>query len=227
MKKRHTDLTPRQVQDRLANRLFMSIILAWAVMTLIFSMAHNQIAEAGYKDQGAQDDNIIDSRPTPRWRLNSNGFSQRYVHLNGSTRDERAIELLEAYDFPWEETWEMMKDLARDYRIQPELFICIAYADSSLWRFLKTDHNYGNVWNNDRGDRVYFNSTKQGFEAIAKYALNGRYLKHKYTVDRLSPALWKPWPYYATSPENRHVNTTNCLGMIHNKHIPDNRNFRW
>jgi hypothetical protein len=101
------------------------------------------------------------------------------------------------------------------------------YADSSLGRFLKTTHNYGNVGNNDRGDRVSFSTMEEWINAIWKYALNWKYLKHKYTVDYLSPAVWKPWPYYATSKENWHINVTNCLGMIHNKRIEDNWNFRF
>ena len=47
------------------------------------------------------------------------------------------------------------------YLIKPEMFVCIMYADSSLGRFLKTKHNYGNVGNNDRGDTKTFETFEQ------------------------------------------------------------------
>ena len=68
---------------------------------------------------------------------------------------------------------------------------------------------------------------EQGIDAIGRYALNGSYLKSKYTVDYLSPALGHPGPYYATSPENWHVNVMNCLGMVHGTGMPDGWKFRF
>lgn len=229
MKTRHEDLTPRQVQNRVANFIAFTVILSWLFMSWLFYLSTEVKAQEPHftEVEDIHVPNLTNSKPTDRWRLNSNGFSQRYVHLQWSTKDERVIELLKAYDFSGEEEWTIIKKIAREHHIQPELFVCIMYADSSLGKFLKTTHNYGNVGNNDRGDRVHFESFEQWVNAIGKYALNGKYLKHKYTVDYLSPALWKPGPYYATSPENRHINVTNCLGMIHNKHISDNRKFRW
>jgi len=65
--------------------------------------------------------------------------------LTGNTRDDRAIELIEAYGFDGVQVWLSIKTIARIHRVYPEVIVCIAYADSSLGKFLKTEHNYGNV----------------------------------------------------------------------------------
>lgn len=172
------------------------------------------------------DDNLTDTKPTNWWRLNSNWYSQRYVELYGDTNQERIISLLNQYGFSWEDTRYTIRTISRIYRVYPETIVCIAYADSSLGRFLKTEHNYGNVGNNDRWDTVSYSNVEQGFNAIAK-TLNNQYLWGYSTIDQLSRRGNADGMVYATSPENWHINVTNCLGMIHNKYVPDNFNYRW
>lgn len=172
------------------------------------------------------DDNLTNVKPTERWRLNSNWYSQRYVELYGDTNQERIISLLNQYGFSWEDTRYTIRTISRIYRVYPETIVCIAYADSSLGRFLKTEHNYGNVGNNDRWDTVSYSNVEQGFNAIAK-TLNNQYLWGYNTIDKLSRRGNETGMVYATSPENWHINVTNCLGMIHNKYTPDNWNYRW
>ena len=218
---RHSDLTTNQVREKLFVWFCTSIMITWSILFLVSHLSP-VVSAVDIEIEG----NLTNNKPTDRWRLNSNWFSQKYTELEWNTRDDRSISLLEAYWFDGVHTWSTIKTIARIHRIHPEMFICIMYADSSIGRFLKTSHNYGNVWNNDRWDRVDFATMEQGINAIWRYALNGSYLKSKYTVDYLSPALWKPWPYYATSEENWHVNIMNCLWMIHNKKIEDNWNFR-
>lgn len=98
MRTRHQDLTPRQVQDRIANRLFMSIILAWAVMTLIFTMASNQIAEAGYEEEIAP--KVVEHEVTPPTNT-SIGQTRSYDNISfivihhTATRDDLTAEQME------------------------------------------------------------------------------------------------------------------------------------
>lgn len=179
-----------------------------------------------WKNAVLEDDNLTNTKPVPYRRLNSNGYSQRYVELYGDTKQERIISLLNTYWFDGEDTWYTIRTISRIYRVYPETIVCIAYADSSLGRFLKTEHNYGNVGNNDRWDTVSYSNVEQGFNAIAK-VLNNQYLWGYSTVDQLSRRGNETGMVYATSPENWHINVTNCLGMIHNKYVPDNFNYRW
>jgi hypothetical protein len=171
------------------------------------------------------DDNLTNIKPVPYRRLNSNWYSQRYVELYGDTKQERIISLLNTYWFDGEDTRYTIRTISRIYRVYPETIVCIAYADSSLGRFLKTEHNYGNVGNNDRWDTVSYSNVEQGFNAIAK-VLNNQYLWGYSTVDQLSRRGNETGMVYATSPENWHINVTNCLGMIHNKYVPDDFNYR-
>lgn len=225
MEKRHTNLTPVQVQNKIANWIFLTIIISWAFMLIVFCSKPVWGANGEDIEQVQEDSNLENKKPTPRWRLNSNWYSQRYIELHWNTRDDRAIELLEHYDFDGVRTWSSIKTIARIWRVQPEIIICIAYADSSLGKFLKTDHNYWNVGNTDSGKTQSYDNMEQWFNAIGK-VLNNRYLSYIYTVDYLSRYKNKTWSIYATSEENHFNNTVNCLGMIHNKKIADNWNFR-
>jgi len=185
----------------------------------------NQL-ELNWGKTEAIDDNLTDRKQEDWRRLNSNGYSQRHLDLEWTDRQERIISLLNQYGFDWEDTWYTIRTIARIYRVYPETIVCIAYADSSLWKYLKTDYNYGNVGNNDRGDTVSYNNIEQGFNAIAK-TLNNQYLGWYTTINQLSRYGNAEGKVYATSPENWHINVTNCLGMIHNKRIADDWNFRF
>ena len=210
-------MTTQNVRDRVANIFFLSIIIAWLFMS--YWAYYSQPVQAQHPDT-----NLISNKPAPYRRLNSNGYSQKYIELSWATRDERAISLLEAYWFDTE-TRQSIKTIARIRKVQPEIIICISYADSSLGKHLKTQHNYWNVNNNDRGNKQSYDNLEQGFNAIGK-ALNNKYLSYIYTLDYLSRYHNKDWKVYATSTDNHFVNSANCLSMIHNTLIPDDWNFR-
>lgn len=218
-------MTTEQARNKVANIFFGSIIIAGLFMSYGAYVATEVFANQPVEEIEKLDENLTANKPTTRWRLNSNGYSQRYVELSWNTRDDRAIELLQVYGFDWPQVWLSIKKIAWDWGVYPEAIICIAYADSSLGKFLKTKHNYGNVWNNDRGDTVEYDSIEQGFNAIGK-VLNNKYLSYIYTIDYLSRYGNKTGMVYATSPENQFINMANCLGMIHNKGIPDDWKFR-
>ena len=88
--------------------------------------------------------------------------------------------------------WASIKTIARVYRVYPETFLCIMYADSSIGKYLKTANNPGNVFNVDSGGTKAFETFEQGMDAIGRYGLNGTYLKSKNTIEELSPATGMP-----------------------------------
>lgn len=60
------------------------------------------------------------------------------------------MDILQAYGFNPNTTRPALQTIARIHKVYPEVILCIAYADSSLGRHLKTTNNFGNVGNNDR-----------------------------------------------------------------------------
>lgn len=218
-----TNLTTQQVRNRIANIFFGSIIIAGLFMSYGSYVAYGSQELSDSQNGSVLDDNLTNNKPTPRWRLNSNWYSQRYVELTGEDRVQRMHQLLSAY---WHDNYQVWETVARIYRVYPEALICIAYADSSLGRFLKTENNLGNVWNNDKWDRVAYSTIEAGINAIGK-ALNNKNLSYIYTIDYLSRYANKTGMVYATSTENQFINMANCLGMIYNKRIDDKWNFRW
>ena len=115
-----------------------------------------------------------------------------------------------------------------EYKIQPEVMLCIAWADSHLWKALKTKNNFGNVGNNDRWDVIHYETPQQWIRAIAR-VLNNKYLWNKKTIWDLSFA----WDCkidctkaYATSKENRQNNVLNCMSLLRNVKTTPDYNFR-
>lgn len=222
-------MTTQQVRNKVANIFFWSIIIAGLFMSYGAYVAHhvfaNELVNQTLPTQSLvkQDDNLVNQKPTTRWRLNSNGYSQKYVELSGSNRVERMRSLLQAYGHDNYEVWQTV---ARIHQIYPEMLICVTYADSSIGRFLKTENNLGNVWNTDSGKTQSYETMEAGINAIGK-VLNNRYLGQYNVVGQLSPfGQMNGSPYYATSKENWGINVLNCLWMIHNKQINNDWKFR-
>jgi hypothetical protein len=93
------------------------------------------------------------------------------------------------------------------------MVICVAFAESTLGRYLSTNANIGNVGNNDRGDRVPFTSAYAGARAIP-LTLNNAYLGKYHTINQLSRYGNKDGKIYASSPINRQTNVMKCLSQI-------------
>ena len=115
-----------------------------------------------------------------------------------------------------------------DNKIKPEVMLCIARADSDLWKQLKSKNNFGNVWNNDRWNVVHYDTQQAWINAIAR-VLHNKYLWKKQTIWDLTPSgscSIDCDKFYATSKENWNNNVLNCLSHIHNKKINEDFNFR-
>jgi len=156
------------------------------------------------------------------WKYNANGFSQSPVGLTASGVADRSKQMLRAYKFDERfgltkhYGWELFKKVGDRYHIKPEFLVCVAKADSSLGRWLKTDNNIGNVGNNDRGNRVSLPSIGAGIDHIG-LVLTNKYLGYKQSVGSLSPVGGGDSPYYSTSKEgNWYNNVRNCLAEIYN-----------
>jgi hypothetical protein len=113
------------------------------------------------------------------------------------------------------------------HKIHPAMIICIAQADSSLGKALKSTNNIGNVGNNDRGDVVHYPTLEHGIEAIAR-VLNNGYLGHYQRLGDLSRGGGNATGYiYASSPYNWNKNVKHCLqDILKDSSIDENFNFR-
>ena len=117
------------------------------------------------------------------------------------------------------------EDVSKGTNIDKDMVICIAFAESTLGRYLSTNANIGNVGNNDRGDRVPFYSAYAGARAIP-LTLNNGYLWSYHTINQLSRYGNKEGKIYASSPINRQTNVLKCLSQIKGYYIPEDFPFR-
>ncbi len=144
--------------------------------------------------------------------------------VTGETVAERRDNFLERYATrPWNDA-TLWNDGAVDSGIDPLFGICIWFAETSFRNF-KTTNNIGNVWNDDSGNTVEFESPLGGVKALFS-VLNNQYLGDYYTIDELSRFGNKEWYIYASSPYNRQKNVMNCLTAIHGYKIPEDYPFR-
>ena len=155
------------------------------------------------------------------WRYNAAGKSQAPVGLTASGSGARAAELLGAYGFDSRfgltkgYGWELFKKVGARYKVKPEFLVCVAKADTSLGKALKSGFNIGNVGNNDRGNVVHLPSIGAGIDHIG-LTLTNKWLGYKQSVGSLTPAGGGSAPFYASSPNgNWYNNVRNCLAEIH------------
>lgn len=156
--------------------------------------------------------------------------------VSGDTVRDRAISFLSSV---WLQdtigTWE---EYAISYKIYYTLPLCIAYADSHLWKALKSTNNIGNVGNNDRGDTVHYATLDDWIEAMFRSLANGKYLRWHQQIATLSnewrTRMWLPncnntainQKCYATSEQVWSTNVVNCMSTIHNSNVDENFYFR-
>lgn len=108
-------------------------------------------------------------------------------------------------------------DAGKKYDIKPEVILCIARADTDLWKAMKSKNNIWNVGNNDRWDTKEYATIRDGIFGIGK-ALNNWYLGNKQFIQDLSRYgnCENDCQYiYASSPENRENNVMNCLNFLY------------
>lgn len=69
---------------------------------------------------------------------------------SGSTADERATNFLKNYGIGVYRSLNFWNNAVNETNIDRDVVVCIAFAESTLGRYLSTSNNIGNVGNNDR-----------------------------------------------------------------------------
>lgn len=158
-------------------------------------------------------------------------------------KQSRAIDMSSVDIMPWKSVaerrlaylnknwfWEFAKlsvreDASNWHYVDMDLWICIAVAETSLWRNFASARNVGNVGNNDRWDRIDFGSATE-WASMIYYALENKHLWWYYTLDKFSGYGNTDGAIYASSPINWQTNVTRCLTSIKWYWIPDHRPVR-
>ena len=166
-------------------------------------------------------------------RVNKDGRAKPHIDLEGETVEERTRFFLKRY---WQD-YDKRDKYSKQIGIKTEFAVCLAWSETSIGWANKSDNNYFNCGNNDRGDVIHFSSLEKAFKWLGKLCLNWTYLKSKTTLSHLYPkhseSTCKTHPHdpackyvFASSSENAFNNVANCLGNIHQKTINSERMFR-
>lgn len=145
--------------------------------------------------------------------------------VKGDTPQEKRLRFLNDYaKAPYNDLvlWEKAAD---GTNVDPDLGICIWYAETSLGRAFASANNIGNVGNNDRGDRVDKDSPLDGARAIYT-TLNNGYLGGYNTIFELSGYGNQEGAIYASSEYNWQNNVSRCLSIIKWYVVPEDYPFR-
>ncbi len=145
--------------------------------------------------------------------------------MTGETVIDRADAFLTTYWVGIYRELAFWEDAVKWTNIDRDMVICVAFAESTLGRYLTTANNIGNVWNNDRWDRIPMSSALWWARAIAD-TMNNQFLWHYHTVKQLSRYGNSEGMIYASSPINRQTNVTKCLSQIKWFYVPDDYPFR-
>lgn len=139
-----------------------------------------------------------------------------------SKRRKDFVEKYWVWDFWILSNWEKASEWMW---IDVDMWICIWFAESSMWRNLSSENNIWNVWNNDRWDRRNYETAIGWIRAIF-FALNNKYLGSYYSINQLSRYWNKTWKIYASSQFNWHKNVKYCLSQIKWYSVSDNFVYR-
>lgn len=145
--------------------------------------------------------------------------------IEWKTVDERAQKLLNWYGVGVYRELDFWNSVVEWTNIDRDVVICIWVAESTLWRYLTTSNNIWNVWNNDRWDRVAYNTPYVWARLIA-LTLNNQHLWKYHTINQLSRYGNPDWKIYASSPINRQTNVMKCLSKIKWYTVPEDFPFR-
>ena len=145
--------------------------------------------------------------------------------IEWKTVDERAQRLLNWY-WVWVykelDFWNSVVDWTN---IDRDVVICIWVAESTLGKYLTTSNNIWNVGNNDRWDRVAYDTPYAGARLIP-LTLNNQHLGKYHTINQLSRYGNPDWKIYASSPINWQTNVMKCLSKIKWYTVPEDFPFR-
>lgn len=141
------------------------------------------------------------------------------------TQLERADNFLSKYGVWIYKELPFREDVVKDTNIDRDVAICIAFAESTLGKYLTTANNIWNVWNNDRGDRIGY-GWAYAWARMIPLTLNNQFLGHYHTIKQLSRYGNEDGKIYASSPINRQTNVLKCLSQIKWYYVPEDFPFR-
>ncbi len=144
---------------------------------------------------------------------------------SGDTQLERADNFLSKYGVWIYKELAFREDVVKDTNVDRDVAICIAFAESTLWKYLTTSNNIWNVWNNDRGDRVGY-AWAFAWARMIPLTLNNQFLGNYHTIKQLSRYGNEDGKIYASSPINRQTNVLKCLSQIKWFYVPEDYPFR-
>ena len=145
--------------------------------------------------------------------------------IEWKTVDERAQKLLNGYGVGVYKELDFWNSVVEWTNIDRDVVICIWVAESTLWKYLTTSNNIWNVGNNDRWDRVAYN-TPYAWARLIPLTLNNQYLWWYHTINQLSRYGNAEWKIYASSPINWQTNVMKCLSKIKWYTVPEDFPFR-
>lgn len=164
-------------------------------------------------------------------KLTEDGSMQQLPTLLTDNSHSRFKELCEAYGLDA----SMIYHLEDKYGLVEGILPAILIAETSGWfngNYVWSGcYNLGNVWNNDRWNRICFNTKQESIEQVAQ-TLNNKYLWWIQTLWCLSNGWsclqkYDTWYRYATSNGNWERNVVNVLEDIYMTDIdPVTFNFR-
>jgi len=214
----------------LSSVLLISILLNIASFGLV-AEAQDSGRREMYMDLKPAIDEAIEALESIRPEKNE-GIIPKDVNSKGEAHPD-IIDSQNIADFVFNNCTEPVIDnfdaivaYAESRGIHPALPFAISWADTGCGKNMATPNNFGNVGNNDRGDRMGFATPIEGFNAIVD-VLHNKYMAGNTNIGQLSgggrtkigathPCSAAPAPYkcYATSPENWHNNVTRALGTM-------------
>ncbi|UFX83280.1 murein hydrolase activator EnvC family protein [Candidatus Absconditicoccus praedator] len=146
-------------------------------------------------------------------------------YASGDTVEERRKDYLARNAIGPYSDVELWEAASQGTDVDIDFGICIAAAESGLGRNMTTEWNVGNVGNNDRGDRIGYDTPAQGARMIYLTLVNS-FLGHHNTIDKLSRWGNKDGSIYASSPKNWQKNVSRCLSSIKGYWVPEDYPFR-
>lgn len=145
--------------------------------------------------------------------------------MEWKTVDERAQRLLNGYGVGVYKDLDFWNSVVEWTNIDRDVVICIWVAESTLGKHLTTSNNIWNVWNNDRWDRVAYD-TPYAWARLIATTLNNQYLWWYHTINQLSRYGNEDGKIYASSPINWQRNVMKCLSKIKWYTVPEDFPFR-
>ena len=145
--------------------------------------------------------------------------------IEWKTVDERAQRLLNGYGVGVYKELDFWNSVVDWTNIDRDVVICIWVAESTLGKYLTTSNNIWNVGNNDRWDRVAYD-TPYAWARLIPLTLNNQHLWKYHTINQLSRYGNPDWKIYASSPINWQTNVMKCLSKIKWYTVPEDFPFR-